>query len=78
MGGLSHTASAYSPFLSGQKDKQTGSFSCNASEGCFHIFLWQTIIVMLSSKYITWNLLEVSAGLPEGAQNIFLTGEYMC
>ena len=30
------------------------------------------------AKYITWHLLEVSAGLPEDAQNIFLTGEHVC
>ena len=30
------------------------------------------------AKYITWHLLEVSVGLPEDAQNIFLTGEHVC
>ena len=30
------------------------------------------------AKYITWHLLEVSAGLPEDAQNIFLTAEHVC
>ena len=30
------------------------------------------------AKYITWHLLQVSAGLPEDAQNIFLTGEHVC
>ena len=38
---------AYSPFFCPCKVKQAGSFICTASEGCLHIFLWQTIIIML-------------------------------